>query len=148
MRHRAFVTVLTVLIAIVTGCAGPSATSGSAPVAATSAPASELIGTWHGSFGWHGGSHFYMDEANLVLQIRKDGTFTETVTPAPGSNNLAKRSTWSGTVVTRGNRVTLRSSQGPWVTLVHSGNTLYGVAEDPVEEFTIMIRFDRDGSGT
>jgi hypothetical protein len=112
------------------------------------APASELSGTWHGSFGWHGGSHFYMDEAYCVLQIREDGTFTETVTPAPASNNLAKRSTWSGTVVRRGNRVTLRASQGPWVTLILSGNTLYGVAEDPLAEFTIMIRFDRDGSGT
>jgi hypothetical protein len=89
-----------------------------------------------------------MDEADLVLQIRKDGTFTETVTPAPASNNLAKRSTWSGAVVARGNRVTLRTSQGRWVTLMHSGNTLYGVAEDPLAEFTIMIRFDRDGSGT
>jgi len=149
MRQRAFVAVLTVLMAIVAGCAGPSAGSGSGPVRAALAPASELTGTWHGSFGWAGGGGgFYLDDANCVLQIREDGTFTETVTPAPASNNLAKRWTWSGTVVTRGNRVTLRTSQGPSVTLIHSGNMLYGVADDPLVEAAITIKLERDGSGT
>ena len=149
MRQRAFVAVFTVLMAIVAGCAGPSARSGSGPVRAALAPASELTGTWHGSFGWAGGGGgFYLDDANCVLQIREDGTFTETVTPAPASNNLAKRWKWSGTVVTRGNRVTLRTSQGPSFTLIRAGNTLYGVAEDPVTEFPIMMRFERDGDST
>ncbi len=139
MLQRAFVGVLAVLIAIVTGCAG----SGSGPVAAMPAPTRELSGTWRGSFGLVGGV-FYTDEADCVLQIREDGTFTETVKPAKSSNNLARASTWSGTVVTQGNRVTLRTSQGPWVTLIHSGNTLYGVGEDPLVEATIMMKFERE----
>jgi len=53
----------------------------------------------------------------------------------------------SGTVVRSGNRVTLRSSQGPWLTLGRSGNTLYAVAEDPLVEATIMLRLEHEGSG-
>src|SRR5437899_12721508 len=86
MRQRAFVAVLTVLMAIVAGCAGPSAGSGSGPVRAALAPASELTGTWHGSFGLAGGcGGFYLDDANCVLQIREDGTFITKVTAAPAS---------------------------------------------------------------
>jgi hypothetical protein len=53
---------------------------------------------------------------------------------------------WSGTVVRSGNRITLRASQGPWLTLVRSGNILYGVAEDPIVEATIMLKLEHEGS--
>jgi hypothetical protein len=134
-------------LALVAGCAGPTARVGShasAPVPAAFAPA-ELNGTWHGSFGQVAAS-LYMDEGNCILQINEDGTFTETVRPAKGTNNLAKPSTWSGTVVTSGNRVTLRSSQGLSVTLIRSGNSLYGVAQDPLVEATIAMNFQREVS--
>jgi hypothetical protein len=149
MTKRAFVAVLLASITIVTGCAGmgPGAGLTSGPVSATFAPDSDLSGTWHGSFGWVGGT-FYTDEGVCVLRINNDGTFTETIVPGKSSNNLAKRSNWSGTVVTRGNRVTFRTSQGPSFTLVRAGNTLYGLAEDPVMEFPIMMRFERDGGGS
>ncbi len=147
LRTCAAVLAATALVGIVTGCAGPSASSASSPVAAAFAPASELTGTWRGSFGWVG-AFFYTDEGAYILRVKEDGTFTETVTPSSGPQNIAKASTWSGTAVVRGNRVTLRTSQGPWVTLVRSGNTLYGVAMDPVLQVPIMMKFDRDGSGT
>jgi len=137
------------LVALVAGCAGPSASissGASGPVATALAPASELAGTWRGSFG-RVSSDYYTDEAECIIQIKEDRTFTAVCRPSKaGTNNLAKASTWSGTVVIGRNRVTLRSSQEAWVTLMRSGNTLYGVAEDPLVEGTIMMKFEREGS--
>jgi hypothetical protein len=86
---------------------------------------SKLSGTWYGTFGWAGAS-LYTDEGDCILRIKEDGMFTWTVTPSRAANNLAKVWTWSGTAVRSGTRVTFRTSQGPWVTLIRSGNTLYG----------------------
>jgi hypothetical protein len=88
-----------------------------------------------------------LDEGRCVVQITEDQTFTATCERNGGANNVAKASTWSGKVVTRGNRITFRTAQGPWVTLVRSGNTLYGVANDPLTGMTIMIRFEQEVSG-
>lgn len=145
MRPRPSVAVLAAIavIALATGCAGPMAGSASSPAVAPG-PAGDLAGVWHGSYGWVGAS-FLVDDGDCVLRIEQGGTFTLAVTPAKAASNIAKASAWSGTVVTRGNRVTLRTSQGPWFTLVRSGATLYGVSRDPVVEVTIMIRLDRDG---
>jgi hypothetical protein len=135
------------LAALVAGCVGPSASissGASGPVATALAPDSELAGTWRGSFG-QVSAFQYLDEGECILQIKEDGTFTATCRPSKGTNNLAKTSTWSGTVVISRNRVTLRSSQEAWLTLIRSGNTLYGVAEDPLVEATIMMRFEREG---
>jgi hypothetical protein len=138
-----------VLVALVAGCAGPSAkiaSDASGPVAAAFAPASDLTGTWRGSFS-QVSALFYIDDGDVVLQIKEDGTFVANVTRSKaGTNNLAKPGTWTGTVARSGNRITLRSSQGPWVTLVRSGNSLYAVAEDPLVEATIMLRLEHEGS--
>jgi hypothetical protein len=146
--HRTFVAELATvaMLALVAGCAGRGATSSTFNPGASSS-ASELRGTWTGSFGWVGAS-LYEAEARLTLEIREDGTFTATVTPDRGANNLTKASTLSGTAVTGGNRVTLQNSQGPWpwVTLVRSGNTLYGVASDPASQANVMLKFEREGS--
>jgi hypothetical protein len=88
------------------------------------------------------------DEGDCTLQINEDGTFTAAVTPARAASNIAKASSWSGTVVSSGSRVTFRSLQGPWITLIRSGNTLYGVARDPIVEVTIMIKLERNGGRT
>ncbi len=137
------------LVALVAGCAGPSAqiaSDASGPIAAALAPASDLTGTWRGSFS-QVSAIFYIDDGDVVLQIKEDGTFVARVTRSKaGTNNLAKAGTWSGTVVRSGNRITFRSSQGPSLTLVRSGNTLYAVAEDPLVEATIMLRLDKEGS--
>ena len=114
------------LVALVAGCARQSpniASDASGPIAAALSPASNnLTGTWRGSFT-QVGAVLYIDDGDVVLQTMG-----------------------SGTVVRSGNRITLRSSQGPWLTLVRSGNTLYGVAEDPLVEATIMLRLEREGS--
>lgn len=148
MRQRTLVAVLTIaLIALVSGCAGSaSGPSPSGSVASAPAPISDLSGTWYGTFGWVG-APFYTAEGGGILRIKEDGSFTLTFTPSRVPNNLAKASTWSGTVVRSGNRVTLRSSPGPWISLTLSGNTLYGVARDPmVAGVTIMMKFEREGS--
>jgi hypothetical protein len=86
----------------------------------------------------------WTDDGVCTLRINRDGTFSATVTAAPGASNLAKASTWSGTAVAAGDRVTLRSSQGPSTTLLRSGDRLYGVAEDPMVEVPVTISFQRE----
>ena len=126
------------------GCAGPSTTlMGAGLMSAASPVASDLAGTWRGSFGWPGGS-YWPDDGICTLQINGDGTFSGTIKPAPGANNLAKASTWSGIAVGTGHRVTLKSAQGPSVTLTRSGDTLYGVARDPFVEVPISISLEKD----
>ena len=138
-----------VLTSVVAGCAGFGvSTSGRA--AAAVVPAGDLSGTWYGTYGQIG-AVLYTDEANTVLHIKPDGTFTATVTKGYGANNLAKPSTLSGTVVTNGNRVTLRNSQGPWpwIILTRSGDdVLYGLPIDPAIEAAVMMKLERDGTGT
>jgi hypothetical protein len=101
--HRPFVTALSTIamLTLVAGCAGLGRTP-SASEPAVSDPAGDLRGTWSGTIGWVG-AHQYEGESRLTLQIKEDGTFTGTVTPNRGTNNLARPSTLSGTVVTNGN---------------------------------------------
>src|SRR5712692_8702156 len=101
MSHHRFATGLSavVLVVLVAGCAGPNADLFESDTgAAGPAPASELSGSWHGTFGWVGAYH-YEDEARITLRIEEDGTFTATVTRNGGANNLAKATTWAGTAV-------------------------------------------------
>jgi hypothetical protein len=149
LRLALFLGCAMTLLASVAGCAGPMASHSRASSSVPAAFAPSLVsGTWRGSFSQTAAS-LYEDEGDCMLQIKEDGTFTATVTRAKrGTNNLAKTSTWSGTVVTRGNRVTLRGSQGPSVTFMRSGNSLYGVAEDPFAEATIAMSLQRENGAT
>jgi hypothetical protein len=131
---------------LVAGCAGP--TSSASPQVSASVPVGDLSGTWHGSFG-QVGSALYVDEARTTVRINEDGTFTGTVTRGSGTNNLAKRATWAGTVESRGNRIILRNTVGSWpaIVLTRSGeNTLYGLATDPAIEAPVMMQFKREGT--
>ena len=126
-----------------TGCGGPTSRTSFAmsPFGATST-AGDLQGVWRGSFNEVEGV-LYEDNADCMLQILGDGTFFARVTAGPGTNNLAKPRTWSGVVEERGHRVILKSSRGSWLTLMRSGDRLYGVTEDPIAEAPIAIRFQR-----
>jgi hypothetical protein len=125
-----------ILAAVTIFIGGVGATSAAAPAT------KNLGGTWHGSFSQIGGV-LYVAEGRCVLEIHDDGTFNATVTPGPGANNLVKGSKWSGTVVRHGDRYTFRTPNGPSTTLVRQGDTLYGVANDPLTESDIMIKLDR-----
>jgi len=138
MLHRTFTVLTIVLLGALAACAGRTDDS------AGFAPASELSGTWRGSFSEIGGT-LYTNDGNVVLEIKEDGTFTATITPASGANNRARASTWTGTVARKGNRVRLLTAQGPWITLARRGDTLYGVTNDPTTETTVMITLVRGG---
>jgi hypothetical protein len=133
MKQRASMGILTALAIFTGGVVSAGAATPARP---------DVSGTWHGSFSQIGGV-LYVTEGRCVLQINDDGTFTATVTPGPGANNLVKGSTWSGTVVRRGDRLTFRTTAGPSTTLVRKGDTLYGVANDPKTESDVMIKLDR-----
>jgi hypothetical protein len=135
------------MLVFVTGCAQLRTTSTEDSDVYPSAAVRELSGTWHGSFGWVG-ANLYQDEGFVDLRIADDGTFTATVSPNGGANNLAKPATLAGKVVAKGNRVTLRNTEGLWtsLTLVRRGNTLFGVATDPATLANVMLRLDRDES--
>jgi len=149
---KAIMCALLITGAVLAGCAGPSTitetagkTAGPGTVAA--AEASDLTGTWHGLYAWPGGT-YWPDDATGTLQINPDGTFTAKVIPSPGANNLAKASTWSGTVEVTGNRVVLRSSKGPSVSLTRKGDRLYGITQDPIVEVPVTISLQRNRTAT
>jgi hypothetical protein len=136
MKQRTSIRILSALAIFIGGSVTASA-AGPAP--------SDLSGTWRGSFSQIGGV-LYVAEGQCVLQVHDDGTYTATVTPGPGANNLVKGSKWSGTVVSDGNRVTFRTPKGPSTTLVRRGDTLYGVTNHQVIESDIMLKLDRPGA--
>ncbi len=139
MKTRAIV-MLVALLVFTTACAGPGSL-GSDPAAAL-APAPDLGGTWQGAYWWLGGS-YWADEGIWRLRIAEDGTFALTVTPTLAANNLAKPSSWSGTVVQHGNRVELHTSGGLTIRLARHGHTLFGLANDPATEADIQVKLDR-----
>ena len=148
MRHHTLIARLCALAALtlLSGCAGLGPVS-PPPGSGALQPDGELVGTWTGSLNWVGAS-LYTNEANLRLQIRDDGTFAATVTPRKTANNLAKASSLAGTVVANEKLVTLRNETGPWpwLTLVRSGDMLYGVVNDPAIQSAVMVRFHREST--
>jgi hypothetical protein len=132
-----------VLITLIAGCAGPSIGSAGTPPAALDG---NLVGNWNGLF-WALAGFYYPVEGTLLLQIKADGSFTVTMTPTAAANNIAKASSWSGTVNQVGRRVVFHVAKGPFPafsSLARSGpDTLFGVANDPATGFDIGIKFER-----
>ena len=139
-RHLSAMVLVGLAIA---GCAGPSSQSrAGAMTSAAASRSGDLNGTWEGSYGWPGGS-YWPDDANCTLRIKDDGTFTASVVPIPGANNLAKPSRWSGTVSRDGDLVMFRVAKGPTLTLRQSGDRLYGVARDPAVGVPVVVELER-----
>ena len=145
----AFASVLSILmvVALMAGCAGPSVDRSMSRPAAF---ADDLAGTRQGSFWWLGGV-LYEDEGSLLVQIKEDRTSTATMTPTGAANNVAKASSWSGTVSQRGRRVVFHVAKGSWPawsSLARSGDMLYGVASNPVTGANIQIKLERASLGS
>jgi hypothetical protein len=124
------------------GCAGPAAVASSGPtgpVAFTPAPGPQVSGTWRGTF-YEVASHRTSRplEGQIELRINDDGTFTETMTGQPAL---------SGKVTVKGNRVVLDSSTGSRLTLMRSGNTLYGLTAQLVSGASVSVRLNRIEQG-
>lgn len=125
-----------------TGCAGPTTVAGSdstGPVAFTPAPGPQFSGTWRGTF-YEIASHRTSRplEGQVELRINDDGTFTETMTGQP---------VLTGRVTVKGNRVMLDSSTGSRLTLMRSGNTLYGLTAQLVSGASVSVRLNRIEQG-
>ena len=133
---------LTVLGMFATGCAGPTLAPSSrptGPVAFTPARVAQISGTWRGMF-YEVASHRTSRplEGQVELRINDDGTFTETMTGQPAS---------AGKVSVQGSRVVLDSSTGSRLTLIRSGNTLYGLTAQLVSGASVAVRLDRIEQG-
>jgi hypothetical protein len=151
MRHRTFASGLIgiALVALIAGCAGPTADSAGAKPAAFD---ESLVGTWNGLF-WAPGEFYYPIEGIMVLQINEDRTFTVTVSPTGAANNIAKPGSWSGTVSQEHGLVVFHATKGAFPvfsSLKRSGSgELYGVANDPASGGgDIAFKFKRADRGT
>ena len=145
MNGRALFSILGVVA--IAGCAGPSVDQS---ISRPAEFADALAGTWQGSFWWVGGV-LYVDEGSLLVQIKEDGTFTATMTPTGAANNIAKASSWSGTVSQSGRRVVFHLAKGSlptWSSLARSGDMLYGVAKNPATGADIAIKVERAARGS
>ena len=155
MGQRRIVTGLAfiALIALAAGCATQktdAVASRTVSDASRSTVPHELVGTWHGTFrptgGADGGGGHGM-AGDLVLEIKDDGTYKLISTRRGRGDAAGKVSNDSGVVVANGRTVTLKSSSGQWISLMHDGDALYGVSQHRGSGYTIHITVERE-SGT
>jgi hypothetical protein len=135
--HRILAGITTAVLSLIAvGCAGPAAETGAglADAAASSSSATALCGTWKGSYWYVAGDHTSMSGSALTLQIGGDSTFTLKWGNRPPS---------AGTVAIQGNHVILHDASGSQVTLVHSGEKLYGVTRDSMNGRATMLNLDK-----
>jgi hypothetical protein len=112
MTHRArFLLGGIVLALLVAGCAGLT----------TQADSGGLPGVWYGSFLHPGADYTSPSRSDLMLRVNADSTYTF---------KWGTRAETTGTIADQGNRVVLNDSSGTQITLVHSGDILYGVMKD------------------
>jgi len=94
----------------------------------STAVAPSVAGTWQGAASEYQGIYSGPAGATVRLDLRPDGTFTETW------KDGARQWTTSGTWRTKGRSVVLESADRSHarLTLRHKGNDLYGVAMEPL----------------
>ena len=144
MGQRGIVVVASIALMALSGCATQERTNAVARLTESDArpPAlpTDLVGTWSGVFAPIGEGVFDSRKASgtLTLAINDNGTYTAT--------ERRGASTWSysGVVVANGRTIKLQSSSGRQTSLMHRGNTLYGVVLDPVGEYPLQISFEKD----
>ena len=93
----------------VAACAGPVTQAGGLP------------GVWQGSFYHPGADYTSPSRADLTLRINPDSTYTL---------KWGSRAETTGTIADQGDRVVLSDSSGTKITLMHSGDTVYGMVKD------------------
>src|SRR5690349_1684498 len=94
---------------LVAACAGPVTQAGGLP------------GTWHGAFLHPGADYTSPSRSDLTLQVNTDSTYTL---------KWGSRAETTGSIADQGNRVVLTDSSGAQITLMRSGDALYGVVKD------------------
>ena len=139
--YRILIGITTALLSVmVLGCAGPTTEKSVGFADATASPSvpTSLCGTWQGSFWYVAGDHTSSGGSlALTLQVAGDSTYTLKRGNRPAS---------SGTVASEGNRVILQEASGARVTLVRSGDKLYGLTKDDLNGRTTMLNLDKQES--
>lgn len=140
--HRVLTEITVALFGVVLlGCAGPAATTGeSLESAGRRSPAltAVLCGTWQGEFAYIGSDlQSSTGSSDLILEVNGDSTYT-----LRWGNNRPS----TGTVTTRENRLILDDESGSRITLVHSGDRLYGVTKDQVDGRPTMMNLAKQDS--
>jgi hypothetical protein len=142
LPHRAVSFLLTgvALTMVIAGCAGPTTQAGSGTTASAEAPLrpAGLRGTWQGSFLHPGADYTSPHNSNLTLEVREDSTYTL---------KLGSRAAQTGTITTQGNRVVLNDSSGSRMTLMQSGDSLYGVMKDNATGRATTMNLEKQESG-
>jgi len=143
MDKRGIVLVASIALIALSGCATHAQTNAVARLTDSdvrpSALPSDLVGTWSGTFGsvnnGGGGPDVF---GNFTLAIKDDGTYTVT--------ERRRASTWndSGVVVANGRTITLRTSSGRRISLVHRGDALYGVVPDRVSGHNLQVSVTKE----
>ena len=139
--HRVPTRITTALFSvIVLGCAGPTAKIGAGRENAgtSSALATALCGTWQGQFSYIGSDlQSSTGSSDIVLEVSGDSSYT-----LKWGNNRPSR----GTVTAQGNRLVFDDESGSRTTLVHSGDTLYGVMKDQKDGRPTMMSLAKQES--
>ena len=110
-RSASFLFFSLAVVLFVAACAGPVTQAGSGG----------LPGTWHGAFLHSGADYTSPSRSALTLQVNTDSTYTL---------NGGSRAETTGSIADQGNRVVLNDSSGAQITLMRSGDALYGVMKD------------------
>jgi len=105
----------------------------------------DLIGTWTGTFGpaaegGGGGGK----SGQLTLEIKDDASYRLISTGQGGAGTAGRPTTDSGVVVANGRGITLKSSSGHWISLMRSGDALYGVISHLHRGYTIHMSVEKD----
>ena len=108
-RNSSFFFFSVAVALFVAACAGPVTQPGGLP------------GVWQGSFYHPGADYTSPSKADLTLRINSDSTYTM---------KWGSRAETTGTIADQGNRVVLNDSSGTQITLMRSGDTIYGMVKD------------------
>src|SRR5262245_10395423 len=137
MAHVRLILVLTtaLLTLVLTGCGLATSTAVGQTDPAASSSTARLSGIWRGYFFHPGADYTSASRDELMLQVGEDSTYTFT---------WATRPKTTGTIVSRPNRVILDDTSGSRLTLMHRGDTLYGMIKDPESRGrTVMVSLER-----
>ena len=138
--HRILTGITTVLVGVIAlGCAGPAARTGvGLESAGLSAQTAGFCGTWQGEFSYIGSDlQSSTGSADLMLEVSGDSTYML---------KWGNQRPSTGIVTARGNRLILEDESGSRITLVHSGDTLYGVMKDQVDGRPTMMSLAKQES--
>ena len=136
-RRHFTLLIMAAAIALAAGCTGAMSGAGRSSTEVMEASASArptLAGTWRG-YLYDRAPQSRVAKGDATFEVRDDQTFTARTEGQAGG--------WSGTVIDKGNRVVFRSPAVGEMTLVRSGNTLYGVTLDPATAASVAVRLDK-----